>query len=133
MVKTLLKWLMSGSKEMPNRRHRQGKKAEKEAEKLLKKKGHKILARNFHARQGEIDIISKHKDILVFTEVRSRTNKYYAPEASVDIKKQEKIRLAATVYLLQERIEDIICRFDVIAIVFENENIEKIEHYENAF
>ncbi|MFP5528306.1 YraN family protein [Peptococcus simiae] len=110
-----------------------GQAAEEAAVRLLKKKGHKIIRRNYAIRDGELDIISRRQDTLVFTEVRAR--KYGAmvrPEETVDRRKQAKIRHTAQAWLLAHPCDDA-CRFDVIACYEEADGRLRLEHYENAF
>ena len=75
-----------------------------------------ILERNFRCRQGEIDLIARDGDYLVFVEIKYRKNKGsgWAVEA-VDRRKQEKIRRVALYYIVKtKRPLDIPCRFDVL-------------------
>ena len=71
---------------------------EEMAEKYLKRRGYKIIEKNFRAsRLAEIDIVAKDKDILVFVEVKLRTGaRYGLGREAVDRKKQEHIRYAAS-------------------------------------
>lgn len=106
-----------------------GNNGEEIAYKYLKKKHYKILARNYKNPIGEIDIIAKQKDIIVFVEVKTRLSDYFGlPREAVDEHKQEKIRRVALGYLKHSRAMDSLIRFDVIEILD-----GKIEHIENAF
>jgi putative endonuclease len=104
---------------------------EKAAEYLIKK-GYEILKRNFRYARGEIDIIARNNDYLIFVEVKlRRTLNYGFPQAAVDSRKQQKIRRAAECFLKDyQGIEQI--RFDVIAIQLKNGRGE-LQHFENAF
>ena len=108
-----------------------GNTGENLATEYLEKQGYTILERNFYCKQGEIDIIAKDKNEIVFIEVKSRTSKDYglACEA-VDYKKIGKITSVANHYLLTNNIKNCEIRFDVIEVYF---NEEKINHIENAF
>lgn len=89
---------------------------EEKAARFLESRGYRILERNFHSRYGEIDIIAENGEFLVFAEVRLRkTSHYGSPEASVDIRKQEKLRRTAEFYLQTHDTEKQ-PRFDVIAL-----------------
>ena len=102
---------------------------EKLAVKFVKKKGFKILKKNYKTPLGEIDIIAQDKDVIVFIEVKTRTSADYGlPCEAVDKRKQEKYYKTATYYLQREKKMDSECRFDVVEI----EN-EKINHIFNAF
>lgn len=85
----------------------------------LQELGHKIIDRNFHSKFGEIDIISKKDNCLVFTEVKTRkTPSRGSALESVNKKKLEKLILTANYYLLKNNIipEKQNCRIDLIAI-----------------
>ena len=89
---------------------------EKEAAKFLIKNGYKIIETNFNTKYGEIDIIAKHRDYLVFVEVKYRkSSNTGTSQEAVTFAKQQKIIKSAIVYLKQNRIENNI-RFDVVAI-----------------
>ncbi len=99
------------------------------AAKFLKGKGYKILKTNFTTQIGEIDIIAKDKDYIVFVEVKSReTYAFGRPAEAVDEHKQYQIRGTAQMYLMFTHQNNANCRFDVVEIVG-----EKINHIENAF
>lgn len=104
---------------------------EEKAINYLKKQKYVILKKNFKTYFGEIDIIAKVKDIIVFAEVKSRNNSNYGyPFEAVDRNKQKKIINSAYVYIKQNRLKDYRYRFDIIE-VFLNEG--RINHIENAF
>lgn len=88
----------------------------------LSERGVAILKRNFRCRSGEIDIIGRHDDFLVFFEVRfRRNNRYGGAAASVDCRKQLKLAKAAQFFLLGHRnLQNAACRFDVVAVSDKN-------------
>lgn len=90
---------------------------EKQATDWLKNQGLVLLENNFHCRQGEIDIIMLDCEQLVFVEVRYRRNQQYGgAAASVDWRKQQKIRKTAAYFLTIHPIHHHrACRFDVLA------------------
>jgi putative endonuclease len=93
-----------------------GAQMEEIAAQHLRAAGLKIEQRNYRCRQGEIDLIARDGDILVFVEVRyRRSDQYGGAGASVDRRKQRKLLAAASNYLQQRKL-DCPCRFDVIAI-----------------
>ncbi|MCL2145479.1 MAG: YraN family protein [Endomicrobia bacterium] len=101
---------------------------EKEAAKFLKENGYKILETNFTTIFGEIDIIAKHKDCLVFVEVKYRSNlSGGTPQEAVTKTKQQKIIKSAILYLKQKNFKDSF-RFDIVAITG-----DKFEIIESAF
>lgn len=106
-----------------------GDNAEELATAYLKKKHYKILERKFKNKIGEIDIIAKDKDVIVFVEVKYRSSDYFGlPREAVNEYKQRKIRMVATSYLKKDRTLSVPCRFDVIEILG-----EEITHIENCF
>jgi putative endonuclease len=112
-----------------------GTEGEKEALKFLERKGYKIVEKNFRSSFGEIDIIMKHGEELVFIEVRSRTdNSFGEPYETVNIKKQNKLYKLAEHYLNLKELQDMPCRFDVISLILTHDgSVRTIEHIENAF
>lgn len=110
-----------------------GKLGENIAEKFLKEKGYKILERHYCLRGGEIDLIAKDGDFIVFIEVKTRTSdKFGNPEESVNYFKQKKMAHAIKYYLWKEKIENKNIRFDVISIEMGIAGDNKIEHFENV-
>lgn len=86
-----------------------------------------LVARNYRSRHGEIDLIVKDGDTLVFVEVRyRRSNCFGSASASVDERKQRKLLTTAYTYLQQEKL-DSPCRFDVIAIEGDPHRIQWIK------
>lgn len=110
-----------------------GKKGEQIAVEFLIKKGHQILARNFYHEHKEIDIISSVGNLLVFSEIKTRSSlRYGYPEESVTLAKQALIKSAAEYFWeLNPQYER--CRFDVISIILSEEAIGQIRHFEDAF
>lgn len=103
---------------MPRLSKAQGGAAEKAAARFLKSSGYTLLARNFSTSTAEIDIIAAEGDLLCFVEVRSRaTGEFLAPHESVNRRKQAKIRTAASRYLAARRLQNALCRFDVVSLV----------------
>lgn len=98
-----------------------GRFGEKIAEQYLEKKGFDILDKNFYCKQGEIDIIARDNNELVFVEVKTRCNlKYGIPAESVNKEKRIHIYKAARYYLYLYRLEDENVRFDVLEIYLKN-------------
>ena len=95
-----------------------GRAGEKKASEFLAQKGYKILSTNFKTHIGEIDIIAKDGESIVFVEVKTRSSEAFGtPGESVDIKKQEKYVKIAMEYLIRNNYQDKECRFDVVEIV----------------
>ena len=106
-----------------------GSVGEKRAAEYLLNAGYEILAKNFKTRVGEIDIIARKDQTIVFVEVKTRSSDDFgAPSEAVGNKKRKKYALVAEEYLLRNKCTDAACRFDVIEI--ENDGIN---HIEDAF
>lgn len=112
-----------------------GKRGEELAARFLIKKGLKIFERNFHTRWGELDIVAEEGGTVVFAEVKARSNVHFArPEVSVTHTKQQHLRKAAELWLLENYPNELPpCRFDVISIVLGDDGEETIEHFPDAF
>jgi putative endonuclease len=120
---------------MPDNRKKLGSKGEKLAAKFLKRKGYRIVHRNYRCRLGEIDIIAKQDDTIIFVEVRTKqTDEFGAPQYSITAAKKGHISKVALWYIKENKLINQSCRFDVVAITFsENSRKPDIEHIENAF
>ena len=111
-----------------------GDRGEELAVELLENLNYEIIERNYRFGRGEIDIVAKDEDVLVFVEVKARKNLEYGhPEYAVTKDKQKQIRRLAEAYLYEKEISNIDCRIDVIAILFKNNLPPEINHIENAF
>ena len=98
--------------------------------------GLQIVETNYHyGKSGEIDIVARDGDVLVFCEVKMRTNDEYGdPEFAITRKKQLQIRRIAHAYLYERNIDDQECRFDVVAIKnYDNTPGPEINYIRNAF
>lgn len=111
-----------------------GKFGEELACRYLKEKGYKIIEQNYHARSGEIDIIAKFNDILVFIEVKTRTNLTFGqPEEAINYYKQQKLIKTAEYYLLKHHSLDQNYRIDFVAIEIDRQTKRaKIRHEESV-
>ncbi|MGV8891918.1 MAG: YraN family protein [Burkholderiaceae bacterium] len=88
--------------------------------------GQTLLQRNFRCKGGEIDLVMQENQVLVFVEVRRRTNlRHGGAAASVTRSKQARLIIAAQVYLQRYRMPPA-CRFDVIAI--DGEHLEWLQN-----
>jgi len=120
---------------MLNFRKKIGNEGEKLAEKYLKRKGYKIIQKNYRCKLGEIDIIAEQNKVIVFVEVRTKqSEKLGLPQYSINTAKKGQISKAALWYIKEKKIVNQTCRFDVIAITYPSNSQEPhIEHIENAF
>ncbi len=90
---------------------------EEAAVQAIKKRGYKIIARNYRTKMGEIDIIAKDGEYTVFVEVRLRkSNNFGSPADTIDRRKQQKIIKAAQLYAVKNNIYDAPMRFDAVLI-----------------
>lgn len=94
-----------------------GNHAERASEKLLMDAGMRLLARNYRCKQGELDLVMRDADTVVFVEVRyRRQNRWGSAAETVDWRKQKRLIAAAHHYLLTHpHLADQPCRFDVVA------------------
>lgn len=105
------------------------------AENHLRKLGYRILDKNFRCALGEIDIIAKEMNYIVFIEVKSRYGTIYgSPREAVNYNKIRKIYKTAETYILKKKLNNFNFRFDVIEIILNHEdNVYSIRHIEDAF
>lgn len=110
-----------------------GRHSEIMAQNYLRSLGYTILETNWRSGHKEIDIIAKDENIIVFAEVKSRTNDIFAkPEDAVNFKKIKNIVRAANTYLISHNIEND-SRFDIITLLLMPSGEYKIEHIKDAF
>jgi len=110
-----------------------GKKGEEVALRFLKKKGYRIIEKNYVCKLGEMDIIAKEKDTLVFVEVKTRTTTEFGPpQLAVNSSKQRQLSKVALNYLKEKQLEEVRARFDVVAILLGQKG-EQIELIRDAF
>lgn len=111
-----------------------GKFGEDCAAQFLEDKGYTIIARNFRIRSAEIDIIAQLGNMIIFVEVKARSNiRHGLPSEAVNFRKQKKIIEAAGVFLQNENFSDCACRFDVVEVYLRGKRGEEVNHIENAF
>ena len=100
----------------------------------LRRRGYKVLLRNYECVLGEIDMIAKHQGFLVFVEVRTRsTEEMGTPAESVTPEKRRKIVKVAKYYLNRYGIQNVPCRFDVAGVLLLPNREPEIELIESAF
>jgi putative endonuclease len=109
-----------------------GDRGERMAARFLRRQGMRILMRGYTAHHGEIDLIARDGDTLVFVEVKTR--RQGVPAEAVTPEKQRRITLAALHFLREHRLLEQRCRFDIVAIVWPDDRRDpQIEHIPNAF
>lgn len=111
-----------------------GDQGEALAAEYLKKKGHLSLTQNYKKRTGEIDLITKEAETIVFTEVKLReTTAFGTPSQAVDYKRQQRLIKTALWYLQENNLFQNNVRFDVVELMRQNNGEYAINHIENAF
>lgn len=111
-----------------------GKLGEEKAVEELRRRGLHILETNYRFGRGELDIIAKDGDVLVFVEVKSRLNLEMGdPVYGVTPAKVKQIKKVAELYAFDKGLNEYESRFDVVTVLFENPEDPKIEHYPDAF
>jgi putative endonuclease len=112
-----------------------GTRGENLACRFLRRNGYKILSRNFRGRTGgEIDIVCRERDTLVFVEVKTRTREDFGrPFDAVDRNKQKRIARGGLAWLRLLDDPDILFRFDVVEVIIAEGKQPRVELLRNAF
>lgn len=111
-----------------------GSRFESLAESYLKRKGLRVIERNFRFGHKEIDIIALDGKTVVFVEVKGRTSRDFGlPGESVTVAKMRRIIKAAEAYLARRKMTNRPCRFDVICVTLDDNRDARLEHIKNAF
>ncbi len=107
---------------------------EKLARDFLEKRGYHVIETNYRCPEGEVDIIARHKDSLVFIEVRTKTSLAFgSPEESITPAKKERLRAIASHYQQTHQNLPELWRIDVVAVELNRkEQPSRIELIENA-
>lgn len=128
------RWRSRFSTSQP-RHLRLGVRGEKLACRFLRRKGYKILFRNFRGRTGgEVDVVCRDKDTLVFVEVKTRTREDFGrPLEAIDREQRKRISRGALAWLRLLGDPDILFRFDVVEVIIAEEAEPRLELVQNAF
>jgi putative endonuclease len=111
-----------------------GLRGERLAEAFLRKRGLKSVARRFTTPVGEIDLVMRDAETVVFVEVKTlRDRTFKDPQDQVSLPKQRRLLKAAKWLLTRKKWADQPCRFDVVAIVLPKAGEPEIEHFPDAF
>lgn len=111
----------------------QGQAGEASACRYLERHGLVLIERNYRCRMGELDLIMRDNEYLVFVEVRIRSNPNYGnPAETVTRRKQTRLIRAAAYYLQRQRL-NLPCRFDIVAISSEANGEQRLQWIKNAF
>ncbi len=110
-----------------------GREGEVLALRHLEREGYRVVERNYRCAFGEMDIIARDGEVLVFVEVKSRrTGRFGVPQSAVGYRKQKKMSAVALCYLKEKRLLESPARFDVVAVRFCPEG-PRVELIRNAF
>jgi putative endonuclease len=125
------RWL--GRKPLPP--HLQvGQLGEKAAKRHLKKEGLKFLTANFRTDRGEIDLVMRDGDCLVFVEVKTRSSEEWArPAAAVDRERRQRLTRAGLDYLRKLKNPKVKVRFDIVEVLLEDGAVREVRHLPNSF
>jgi putative endonuclease len=111
-----------------------GREAEDAAAVFLERAGVKIVGRNVRLPEGEIDLVCRDRDVVVFVEVKCRQARWGdAPAAAVSAWKQRRLVRLAQHYLKWKRLERSRCRFDVVAVTIGEDGTRRVRHIPSAF
>ena len=113
---------------------RRGELGERAAKKFLKQRGLKFLTANYRSGSGEVDLIFRDEDCLVFIEVKARSyGDWTRPAEKVDLKRERRLSRAALDYLRALKNPQVKIRFDIVEVLLNEGEVREIRHLANAF
>ena len=113
---------------------RHGELGERAARKQLKRQGLKFLTANFRSPRGEIDLIFRDGDCLVFVEVKTRSSEEWVrPAAAVNRERRGRLTRAALDYLRLLRNPPVKLRFDIVEVLLQDSAVREVRHLPNTF
>jgi len=113
---------------------RRGALGERAAKKHLQRLGLKFLTANFKSERGEIDLIFRDNDCLVFVEVKSRSSEEWTrPAAAVDARKRRLLSQCGLDYLRLLKNPEVKIRFDIVEVLLANGEVREVRHLPNTF
>lgn len=113
---------------------RRGEAGERAAKKWLQRAGLKFLTANFRSTRGEIDLVFRDADCLVFVEVKTRSSEDWTrPAAAVDAYKRKLLSLTALDYLKMLKNPEVKFRFDIVEVLLADGQVREIRHLPNTF
>lgn len=111
-----------------------GDEGEELAVAYLESKGYTVLDRNYFFEHAEVDIVAAHDNGICFVEVKKRSStKFGSPEEFITEEKMENIYKASEAWIYERKMDGYPVRYDVIAIVQQDNRAPDIKHFENAF
>lgn len=124
-----LRWTRSDPEHL-----RRGRLGERAARRHLRRLGLKFLTANFRTSRGEIDLVFRDGDCLVFVEVKTRSSEDWTrPAAAVDADKRRRLSLAALDYLQRLGHPRVRVRFDIVEVLLEAGAVREVRHLPNVF
>jgi putative endonuclease len=122
-----------GSREVPEHLRR-GTLGEAAARKHLQRNGLKFLTANFRSDRGEIDLVFRDEDCLVFVEVKTRSSEdWVRPAAAVDARKRRLLSQTALDYLRRIKNPQVKIRFDIVEVLLKDGQVREVRHLPNTF
>jgi putative endonuclease len=119
---------------MANERDALGLEGEKLAEKELRRRGMRIVARRYRVTAGELDLVCAQRRTIVFVEVKTQSDrKHVDPEQRLTSTKRRRMIRAAKCFVLERNLTDRPCRFDVVTVTFDAEKRPQLEYFPDAF
>ena len=113
---------------------RRGQLGERAARKHLRRLGLRFLTANFRSARGEIDLVLRDGDCLVFAEVKTRSSEGWTrPAAAVDARKRRLLSQAALDYLRLLRNPEVKIRFDIVEVLLSDGEVREVRHLPNTF
>jgi len=113
---------------------RHGELGERAARKYLKRQGLKFLASNFRSNRGEVDLVFRDRDCLVFVEVKTRSSEdWVRPAAAVNARKRRLLSQTALDYLRLLRNPPVKIRFDIMEVLLQDGAVREVRHLPNSF
>ena len=131
VVEKIKGWL--GKRELPQS-HQHGAAGERAAKKYLGKRGLKFLAANYRSKRGEIDLVCRDGDCLVFVEVKARqADDWKRPAARVNARKRRLLSQTALDYLRLLKNPPVKIRFDIVEVLLDDDEVREVRHLPNTF
>jgi putative endonuclease len=113
---------------------RRGILGERAAKKFLQGQGMKFLAANFNSRRGEMDLIFRDGDCLVFAEVKTRSSECWTrPSKAVNAGKRRRLSQCALDYLRKLNNPPVKIRFDIVEVLLSDGEVHEVRHLPGAF
>ncbi len=131
-ISARIKTWWSGNQKPRHLRH--GELGERAAKRHLQRQGLKFLTANFRSPRGEIDLICRDQDCLVFVEVKTRSSEEWGrPAAAVNAERRRRLTRAALDYLRLLKNPPVKLRFDIVEVLLQDSAVREVRHLPNTF